>query len=321
MEFSFQLLKKYAAVVLLLAVFAVSLLLPAAAPRPAFTEEALGQLLFVDPILSSDQSVSCASCHIPAFGFADTSAVSLGVEGQAGTRNTPGITNMTFRDSYFWDGRAATLEEQVLGPIENPIEMNLPLGIAVDRLRNSTRFRALFQEVYQTEPDTQHLASALAAFIETLETGNTPFDRWMNDEPGGMSEAAVRGRELFLDKAKCFDCHFGPDFTVDEFRNIGLYDGQKYADRGRFEITKDSADLGKFKVPGLRNVAVTAPYMHDGSFKTLAEVIDYYDRPQHFMPNGINRDPLLSKPLGLTDQEKSDLEAFLHALTDDRFLK
>ena len=143
----------------------------------------------------------------------------------------------------------------------------------------------------------------------------------MNDEPGGMNESAVRGRMVFLNKGKCFDCHFGPDFTVDEFRNIGLYDGEGYNDRGRFEITKDSTDLGKFKVPGLRNIAVTAPYMHDGSFKTLREVIDYYDRPTDFVAHSINQDPLLSEPLNLTEQEKVDLENFLIALTDDRFME
>ena len=297
------------------------LLLAAASRRPALTEEGLGQILFVDPILSSDKSISCASCHIPEFGFADTTAVSLGVRGQKGTRNTPSITNMAFRNAFFWDGRAATLEEQVLMPIANPFEMNLPIHKAEKRLKKSTRYQALFQEVYGKRPSEELLAKALTAFISTLETGSTPFDRWMNDEPGGMNESAVRGRTVFLNKGKCFDCHFGPDFTVDEFRNIGLYDGEEFNDRGRFEITKDSTDLGKFKVPGLRNVAVTAPYMHDGSFKTLREVIDYYDRPADFVAHSINQDPLLSEPLNLTEQEKVDLENFLIALTDDRFME
>jgi len=131
----------------------------------------------------------------------------------------------------------------------------------------------------------------------------------------------VRGREVFMNKGKCFDCHFSPDFTGDEFRNVGLYTGkERFADSGRFEITKDSADLGKFKVPGLRNVAVTAPYMHNGMFKTLEEVIEFYDQPDKFVTGSINRDTLV-RPLNLTPQEKSDLKAFLEALTDQRFLR
>ncbi len=136
-----------------------------------------------------------------------------------------------------------------------------------------------------------------------------------------MSESARRGRKIFLEKGRCFDCHFSPDFTGDEFRNIGLYDGGRLNDTGRFGVTKDNSDLGKFKVPGLRNVAVTAPYMHDGSIATLREVIDYYDNPDQFGIHSIGRDSLLARPLGLTEQEKQDLEAFLHALTDDRFVR
>lgn len=281
--------------------------------------EDLGRLLFEDPILSSDQTISCASCHLPAFAFGDTSAVSLGVGGQKGTRNTPAITNMSARAAFFWDGRAGTLEQQVVMPIENPVEMNLSLPVALERLRNSARYRGYFKAIYGREPDTLTLADALASFVRTLETGDTPFDRWMRGDESAMSASAVRGRMIFMNKGKCFDCHFGPDFTGDEFRNIGLFDGAIRTDAGRFSITSDSTHLGKFKVPGLRNVAVSAPYMHDGSFRTLREVIDYYDQPDKFEPNSINRDTLFARPLGLSEQEKTDLEAFLLALTDDRF--
>ena len=285
------------------------------------TSEDLGRLLFEDPILSSDQSISCASCHIPAFAFSDTSAVSLGVGGQKGTRNTPAVTNMSARSAFFWDGRAGTLEQQVVQPIENPVEMNLPLPIALERLRGSARYKGFFQAIYGRQPDSLTLADALASFIRTLETGNTPFDRWMRGNDTAMSAAAVRGRQIFMTTGKCFDCHFSPDFTGDEFRNIGLLDGKTLNDPGRFAITKDSTDLGKFKVPGLRNIAVTGPYMHDGSFRTLREVIDYYDQPDKFVTHSLNRDSLLAKPLGLTEQNKQDLEAFLLALTDRRFAK
>jgi cytochrome c peroxidase len=134
-----------------------------------------------------------------------------------------------------------------------------------------------------------------------------------------MSDDAVKGREIFMQKGKCFDCHFSPDFTGDEFRNIGLYNEKNFNDKGRFGQTLNPQDLGKFKVPGLRNVAVTAPYMHNGQFKTLREVIDYYDNPDAFVPNSINRDSLLARPLGLSEEEKSQLLAFLQALTDDRY--
>ncbi len=285
----------------------------------SLTPEELGRRLFEDPILSADRSISCASCHLPAFAFGDTAAVSLGVGGRRGTRHTPSITNMAFRSAFFWDGRAATLEEQVLRPIENPVEMALPLEEAILRLRSDERYAGHFRSLYGRPVDTTALADALAAFIRTLETADTPFDRWMQGDEKAMSAAAVRGRIVFMEKGKCFDCHFGPDFTGDEFRNIGLFNGKGLNDPGRFAVTRDSADLGRFKVPGLRNVAVSAPYMHHGGFRTLREVIDYYDNPDRFVPNSINRDTLLRKPLGLTEEEKSDLEAFLRTLTDDRF--
>jgi len=285
------------------------------------TSEDLGRLLFEDKILSSDQSISCATCHIATFAFGDTSAVSLGVGGQKGTRNTPAITNMSSRASFFWDGRSPALENQVLQPIENPTEMNLLLPVALERLRNSARYQGYFRSIYGGQPDSSSLADALASFVRTLETSNTPFDRWMRDEETAMSASAVRGRQIFMKKGKCFDCHFGPDFTGDEFRNIGLFDGNALNDTGRFAVSKDSSDLGRFKVPGLRNVAVSAPYMHNGSFRTLREVIDYYDHPDKFVTHSINRDTLLAQPLGMTEQEKTDLEAFLRALTDERFVK
>jgi len=285
------------------------------------TKEKLGELLFFDPILSENKTISCASCHKPEFAFADTSAVSVGVHGRQGRRNTPSAMNMSARETFFWDGRAATLEEQALMPIQDVNEMNLPIATAVWRLNNSKKYRTLFQQVFQQAPTRKNLGAAIAAYERTLETGNTPNDRWLQDEPNGMTEQQVRGRTVFREKGKCFDCHFTPDFTGDEFRSIGLFDGTKHNDSGRYGITKKQEDLGKFKVPGLRNIALTAPYMHDGSMKTLREVIDYYDNPHAILPSGLNRDTILRQPLQLTEQEKQDLEAFLHALTDDRFVK
>lgn len=283
------------------------------------TPEELGERLFFDPVLSLDSTISCASCHNPAFGFADTGAVSLGVYGRKGRRNSPGITNMGARSHFFYDGRAETLEQQVLMPIQDTLEMALTLPEAIQRLRRNPLYGNAFERLYQRPADAGALAASLAAFVRTLETDNSPFDRYMNDGPNPMSAAAIRGRSIFINKAKCFDCHFSPDFTIDEFRNIGLYNGRNLDDVGRFAITRDSADLGSFKVPGLRNVAATPPYMHNGMFRTLDEVIDYYDNPDRFVPDAINRDTLLNQPLNLSAQEKADLKAFLEALTDERF--
>jgi len=150
--------------------------------------------------------------------------------------------------------------------------------------------------------------------------GSAPSDLWLTDtDPNALTESQVRGRAIFEDKGKCLECHFTPDLTGDEFRNIGLYDGITWTDRGRFEITKDSSDLGKFKTPSVRNVALTAPYMHNGQFKTLEEVVDFYDNPYDFVANPINLDTLMVEPLNLTDLEKTDLVNYLHALTDQTF--
>lgn len=287
-------------------------------PEPT-TKEELGELLFSDPILSENNQISCASCHIPDFAFADTSKVSKGVNGKLGSRNTPSAMNMNDRIFFFHDGRAETLEDQAAGPIENPVEMNLPIAEAIKRLNANENYKNYFKKIYKESPDRTNLLDAIAAFERTLETSDTPFDRFMKGDEKAISEAAKRGQKIFNIKGKCFDCHFGPDFTGDQFRNIGLYNGKDLNDRGRSEITKDSADIGKFKVPGLRNIAITAPYMHNGMFKTLTEVIDYYDTPTTFVKGSINSDSLLLKPLGLTKEEKSDLLEFLQTLTDDRF--
>lgn len=286
------------------------------------TPEQLGEMLFFEKMISANRDLSCASCHIPEHGFADSVAFSVGVDGRLGKRNAQSCANMSDRSFFFYDGRAATLEEQVKFPIEDENEMGLPIAEAVARLNKDKTYVQYFKAIYKQAPNETNLKSAIAAFERTLETSDTPFDRYMKGNDSAISLSAQRGRELFMsDKAKCFDCHFSPDFTGDEFRNIGLYDGVKYKDEGRFAISKDSADLGKFKVPGLRNVAVTAPYMHNGMFKTLREVIDYYDDPYKTVARPVNMDSLMLKPLNLTEQEKTDLENFMMTLTDDRFVK
>ena len=280
----------------------------------------LGKLLFFDKVLSRDRSISCASCHQEQFAFSDTSVVSTGVAGRKGKRNSPSAMNMKLQSHFFWDGRAATLEEQAVIPIENPDEMDLPVDSAVARLKSMPFYRASFQKLFGGEPDKSNLAIALSEFEKTLETNDSPLDDWrLNDNQEAVSESAKRGFKLFNGKGNCVQCHFGADFRNAEFRNIGLFDGKTLADSGRAAITKNPADLGKFNIGSLRNVSLTAPYMHNGMFKTLRQVIDYYNDPDKIVANSINRDPLLSKPLNLTEQEKTDLESFLLSLTDRRF--
>ena len=282
-------------------------------------EVALGKTLFFDSILSGNRTISCASCHREAFAFADTASISLGVFGRKGKRNTPSAMNMAMQSSFFWDGRAVTLEEQALIPIANPDEMDLPIDSAVTRLNKSAFYRNYFKAVYGNLPSREHLAQALAAFERSLETNDSPFDDWrLNDNEAIISESAKRGFDLFQNKGNCIQCHFGADFNSSEFRNIGLFNGRELTDSGRATITRKTADLGKFKIGPLRNIALTAPYMHNGMFKTLRAVIDHYDNPDKMVPGAINRDPLLAKPLNLSEQEKTDLENFLLSLTDTK---
>ncbi len=287
----------------------------------ALSEVQLGEKLFSDPILSRDSSVSCASCHKPEHAFADITPTSKGVFNRKGGRNTPSCMNMSNRNSYFWDGRAETLEDQAIGPIENPVEMDLPLTVAIRRLRANVYYYRSFINIYGEQPTKDLLAKAISAFERTLETSKSPFDKYMREDEKAVSESVKRGHKLFLNKGKCFECHFGGDFSGnDDYKNIGLYNGKDLNDKGRFDISGKESDLGKFKTPGLRNIAVTAPYMHNGMHKTLMEVIDYYNEPDKFVKNSINRDTVI-KPLGLTESEKKDLENFLLSLTDERFAK
>lgn len=285
------------------------------------TKSILGRRLFFDPILSGDQTISCASCHKPDHAFADTAALSVGVGGAKGARNTPSAMNLSLQKTFFWDGRAKSLEDQALAPIENPAEMNLPLSEAIARLKANEFYRTAFKTVFNQEPNRETLAEALATFERTLETTESAFDRWkFNDDAKAVTDAVKRGFTIFNTKGKCVQCHFGADFTNNTFRNIGLFDGRTFNDSGRVSISGVLQDLGGFKVPGLRNVAITGPYMHNGMFKTLREVIDFYNDPDKIIPNAINRDTILAKPLNLSPDERVDLEAFLVALTDQRFM-
>jgi cytochrome c peroxidase len=287
----------------------------------AGTMSDLGKQLFSEKLLSKDSSISCASCHKPSFAFADTVSFSVGIYGRLTTRNTPSVLNMKNRPYYFWDGRANSLEEQALMPIENPNEMGLPIAEAIERLNQSPEYLFLFKKIANGAPNPKNLSAAFSAFEQTLETVDSKFDDWSNNI-SKLSASEERGRKLFIgSKAKCFDCHFMEDFTDDGFKNIGLYNGKDLTDVGRYGITNVVADKGKFKTPGLRNVAVTGPYMHDGRFKTLEQVVSYYNTPFMFVDDPINIDSALKKPLGLSPQEKKDIVAFLKTLTDREYVK
>jgi cytochrome c peroxidase len=286
------------------------------------TKAQLGEKLFTEKILSLDSSVSCANCHKPEFAFADTAAFSTGIHNTPTLRNTPSVLNMLNRTIFFYDGRAKTLEQQALMPIEHKNEMGLPIAEAVNRLNKNKVYKSLFLKIFKQLPNKQNLAKAIAAYERTLETIDSKFDDWANEDTTHWTASEERGRLLFIgDKAKCFNCHRAEDFTIDEFKNIGLFNAGNLNDIGRYAITNNKKDIGKFKTPGLRNVAITSPYMHNGMFKTLEEVVEYYNEPNKFIKNSINIDIDLQKPLGLTTEEKADLVIFLKSLTDKKYLK
>jgi cytochrome c peroxidase len=277
---------------------------------------ALGERLFNERSLSLDKSVSCASCHLPAHGFSDSVAFSRGVAGRRGARNAPALINRVYGRTFFWDGRAVSLEQQVLHPIADTMEMGLPLHEMTRRLRSEPSYRRLFREAFGIDADTTAVARALASYVRTLRSGESPLDRWRDGDTAALSLAARRGFALFTGKAKCSACHVGPNFTDELFHNTGVatrssrrLDG-KPADAGRAGVTHDFKDSGAFKTPTLREVARTAPYMHDGSFPTLDEVIDFYDGA------GFQNDHLDPEihPLGLSASERSDLVGFLRSL-------
>jgi cytochrome c peroxidase len=272
-------------------------------------KSALGRRLFADPILSLDRTHSCASCHRPGHAFADSARISPGVRGRRTARNAPTLVNRAYGKAFFWDGRAASLERAVLQPIENPDELALGLPALIPRLRFDARYRVLFQRAFPAEQITPTTVSyALASYLRTVRVGDTPVDRYVSGDTTALSQSARRGRTLFLGKGGCADCHSGPTFTDERFHNTGVAVGRR--DTGRYTVTRDVADLGRFKTPTLRRIASTAPYMHDGSIPTLDQVVEFYDGGGRTSPN---LDPDI-RPLHLSAVEKADLLAFLRAL-------
>ncbi len=277
-------------------------------------EVELGKQLFFDSRLSNNNKVSCSYCHIPSAGFADPHPTSAGINDLLGGRQAPTIFNAAFNQFQFWDGRAGSLEEQATGPIQNPIEMAETPDHLVAKLKEVTGYQRQFLDVFGADVSFQRIVQAIAAFERTIISRNSSFDKYVMGQTSAMDETAIRGMRLFKGKARCILCHNGPNFTDNQFHNLGVPQvGPLKEDLGRYAVTKQEADKGAFKTPTLRSILETAPYMHDGAFLTLEEVIEFLD--QGGGPNTY-RSPLM-KPLGLTEEEKRDLVSFLEALTGD----
>lgn len=274
----------------------------------------LGKKLYFDKRLSRDGTVSCATCHDPNKGWTDQAPVSTGIKGQMGGVSAPTVLNAAYYELQFWDGRAKSLEEQAKGPIQNPLEMGFTHDEAVAKIKSIKGYAALFQKAYGKEGiDIEKIAQAIASFERTVLTGNAPYDRWQAGDKKAMSASAVRGHTLFHGKANCAICHDGFNFSNSDFHNIGVGMQHKEPNLGRFAVTKEKKHHGAFKTPTLRNLKHTAPYMHDGSEKTLEDVVDYYDKGGFPNPGLDGR----IKPIKLTPEEKKDLIAFMDALNGD----
>jgi cytochrome c peroxidase len=306
---------------------------------------ALGRMLFYDPILSADSTQSCSGCHFPEGSFTDNRATSVGIDGIAGTRSSMSLMNVGFvRSGLFWDGRTQTLEAQAELPVEDPIEMHNTWVNALQDLRNHPTYPRMFREAFgmtnKADITKEHAAKALAQFERIImSSGKSDFDRFMatNDENAFSNEDAFEGMLLFFDKgselglpipdAECFHCHGGPLASTNNFFNNGLQAAAAangYADPGQGAVLNNPLRNGFFRAPTLINIALTAPYFHNGSAKTLEDVLDHYSQGGKSSPN---RDPLIHKlglppaPQGLTNQQKKQIIAFLHSMTDTVAIK
>ncbi|MFN3874700.1 MAG: cytochrome-c peroxidase [Flavobacteriales bacterium] len=272
----------------------------------------LGKALFFDGRLSRNGRIACGSCHFAERAFSDTVALSLGVDGLPGMRNAPPLVNLAWHTAYFRDGGVPTLEQQAIAPIHDPLEMDFSITRAAADLRYKEPYATLSQRAYGKPLDAWVLTRALAAYQRTLVSGWSRYDRYLLGDADALSESERRGLELVRSEdLNCTACHGGFDLSDHDYHNLGLY--ASYADPGRERITLNPADNGKFKTPTLRNIALTAPYMHDGSMASLEDVIDFLASGGSPHPN---RDPEM-RTFELSSEEKSDLIAFLCALTDE----
>lgn len=281
---------------------------PVPADNPMTAEKiALGKQLYFDGRLSLDNKVSCASCHDPAKGFSNGERFATGVGGKKGGRSAPTVINSAYSTLQFWDGRAKTLEEQALGPIQNPIEMTMTLDDVVKRLNGIAGYKSQFKKVFGTDVTSEGIAKAIAAYERTVVSGNAPYDKFKAGDTKALSESAQRGMKLFFGKAHCSACHAGPNFSDNSFHNVGVGMDKKDFDKGRADISKLSGDTGAFKTPTLREIARTAPYFHDGSAKTLEEVVDHYAKGG--IPNEWLDEEIFNIKIAPT--EKADLVKFM----------
>lgn len=279
----------------------------------------LGRLLYFDKRLSSDGTISCGTCHSIPHAFTDRKPVSTGIHGHQGTRHSPTVINSAYQKSYFWDGRAATLEDQCKGPIANPMEMTAIADATKAheechiRVKAIKGYRTLFKEVFGNDDcSIGDIAKAIATFERTVLSGNSPYDRYKAGDKTAMTAEQIEGYHVFR-KSGCADCHSGFNFTDGRFLNIGVGMDKPNPDPGRYGITHYPSQMGAFKVPTLRDVENTYPYMHDGSLKSLEEVVDYYDKGG--LPNP-HLNPLI-RPLHLTAKEKKALVNFMKALSGE----
>ena len=268
----------------------------------------LGKKLFYDPVMSNDFSISCGTCHDPSLAFADNKRFSDGASNAPGVRNSPSLANVAYHPYYTREGGVPTLEMQVLVPIQEHNEFNSNILDVADRLKGDADYLKMAVDAYDREPDPFVITRAIATFERTLISGSSLYDE------GILSLSAKRGMVLFFSpRTNCSSCHSGFNFTNYEFTNNGLY--VSYDDVGRYRLTRDSTDLSVFKVPSLRNVALTAPYMHDGSISNLKQVVEHYNSGGF---NHLNKSEII-RPLGLSEQEQNDIVEFLKTLSDIKF--
>lgn len=277
----------------------------------------LGKKLFYDPILSEDNKISCASCHKSELAFSDNVALSIGANSLVGRRNSPSLANIGYHPYFTREGGLSTLEMQILVPIQEHDEFNNNIVIIADLLAKDPIYIEMAQAAYQRNPDPYVITRAISTFERTLISGNSRYDQFFYQNiDDALNKSEQRGMDLFFsERSNCSACHNGFNFTNYAFENNGLY--EEYPDSGRFRLTGQAADIGVFKVASLRNIELTAPYMHDGSLKTLDEVINHYNSGGK---SHDNKSAVL-KPLNLTNKEKGDLKAFLLSLTDETFIK
>lgn len=278
---------------------------------------ALGKLLYFDTRLSADNSISCASCHSPQHAFTDGKAVSDGIRAQKGGRSAPTVINRAYSLNQFWDGRAKSLEEQAGGPMQNPIEMGNTHEGVVKSIQAIPGYAPLFAKAFGSpEIDIDRTTKAIATYERTVLSGNSAYDRYKAGNKSALNAAQVRGMDIYFNKAKCDQCHEGVNFTLNSYHNLGVGIDKPTPDVGRYAITKNEADWGTFKTPTLRDIARSAPYMHDGSLATLEEVVDFYNKGG---TKNRNLDEKM-KPLNLTKDEQTDLVAFLKSLNGEGWM-